>query len=133
MPLTVAVPVDDEDVVAGVNLRVDGTENGARERLERGLHELGYGIALEGEGFGAASIEADQSYLYIIEQGPVALADVGGDGLSADGEGIVLSGQTLIDLSADDLSRPQTLAESKRLLRALINHSMQLYMIAFCS
>jgi len=86
------------------------------------LHELGYGIALEGEGFGAASIEADQSYLYIIEQGPVALADVGGDGLSADGEGIVLSGQTLIDLSADDLSRPQTLAESKRLLGALINH-----------
>lgn len=86
------------------------------------LHELGYGVSLDGDEFDGASINAAQPYLYIIERGPVALSDAAGDGLSSDGEGIVVSGQTLIDLAADDLSRPQTLAESKRLLRALINH-----------
>ena len=36
----------------------------------------------------------------------------------------MLSGQTLLDMAADDFSRAETLAQSKQLLRMLINHTL---------
>ena len=40
------------------------------------------------------------------------------------GEQPLLSGQTLLDMAADDFSRAETLAQSKQLLRMLINHTL---------
>ena len=40
------------------------------------------------------------------------------------GEQPLLSGQTLLDMAAGDFSRAETLAQSKQLLRMLINHTL---------
>jgi DNA repair protein RecO (recombination protein O) len=86
------------------------------------LQELGYGIALERAEDGP--VRTDGRYRYIIERGPVAVdlaADA--DELEVFGEDdLPISGQTLLDMAADDFSRAETLVQSKRLLRALINH-----------
>lgn len=86
------------------------------------LHELGYGLALDAGEDGA--VRPDGRYRYIIERGPVA-TDVdgpdGGDGACGEDD-LPLSGQTLLDMAADDFTRAETQIQSKRLLRALINH-----------
>lgn len=88
------------------------------------LQELGYGIALDAEAEQGGAIRADQAYLYIIEHGPRPVGVMRADdriGLEG-GEGVPVSGQTLIDMAAAEFTRSETLAQSKRLLRALINH-----------
>ncbi|MDO9597488.1 MAG: DNA repair protein RecO [Azoarcus sp.] len=87
------------------------------------LQELGYGIALDTEADQGGAIRSAQSYVYRIEHGPMPIdthpsAPHANDG----GEGLTVSGQTLIDMAAGEFSRGETLAQSKRLLRALINH-----------
>ncbi|MDD2872620.1 MAG: DNA repair protein RecO [Azoarcus sp.] len=86
------------------------------------LQELGYGIALERAEDGP--VRTDGRYRYIIERGPVAVDLVAdADELEVFGEDdLPISGQTLLDMAADDFSRAETLVQSKRLLRALINH-----------
>lgn len=88
------------------------------------LQELGYGIALDAEAEQGGAIRADLAYLYIIEHGPLPVGVARADERNEleGGEGVPVSGQTLIDLAAADFSRAETLAQSKRLLRALINH-----------
>lgn len=88
------------------------------------LQELGYGIALDAEAGQGGAIQPAQAYLYIIEHGPMpvdAPPPPGRDDIDG-GEGLAVSGQTLIDMAAGEFSRTETLAQSKRLLRALINH-----------
>lgn len=93
----------------------DGLEESDLRRFERALlQELGYGLTLESDARGVA-IDPAGHYAYEIENGPVRLTRRGDSALS-------VGGKTLLDLAADDLSDPVTQAESKHLMRALINH-----------
>ena len=92
------------------------------------LQELGYEAALAVEGGGVA-VQADARYLYVIERGPVRLETLAEEGVdladrTAVGDQPLISGQTLLDMADDDFSRAQTLAQSKHLLRMLINHTL---------
>ncbi|MDR1853653.1 MAG: DNA repair protein RecO [Azoarcus sp.] len=81
------------------------------------LRELGWGLALDGDA-GGQPFQPDASYLYIIEHG----ARPGATGQA--GEGVAVGGQTLLDLAALDFSRAATLTESRRLLRAALDHHL---------
>lgn len=85
------------------------------------LQDLGYEVGLETAADGVEAVRGGLRYLYIVERGPVPIDEVAADG-EASGDQPVLSGQTLLDMAADDFSRAETLAQSKLLLRALINH-----------
>lgn len=77
------------------------------------LRELGYGLSLERDSRGQALV-AEQLYRYQAERGPVPAA-----GTEA---GLLVRGRTLLDLAADEFGDPLTLAESKQLMRYLLNH-----------
>lgn len=76
------------------------------------LAELGYGLLLTHDVSGAP-IEPGRRYLYEMESGPRALAD------SSAAAGTI-SGQTLLDMSAESFVNPVTLSESKTLMRSLM-------------
>ena len=77
------------------------------------LRELGYGLSLARD-TAARPIDPDSQYRYAIERGAERVeAGVGND---------LISGRTLIDLVAGSFDDPKTLAQSKRLMRSLINH-----------
>lgn len=80
------------------------------------LRELGYGPTLAHDAAGAP-IDPRALYRYEIERGPVVVA-----GDSADAAAI--AGQTLLDIAAGDFGDAQTLVQSKRLMRMLINHHL---------
>lgn len=82
------------------------------------LRELGYAVALEQEAVSGMSIVADLDYVYAPEAGARPAREAAG------GAGVRLRGQTLLDLARDDFSDARTLAESKALLRMLINHQL---------
>jgi DNA repair protein RecO (recombination protein O) len=81
------------------------------------LKELGYAMTLDREAASGRAIDPDALYTYDPERGPVAL-----DGRWAE---LQLAGRTLLDLAHEDFSDPQTLAQSKALMRALINHRLE--------
>lgn len=82
------------------------------------LQELGYAVELAREADTRAPIDAKRDYWYIVERGPVAAS---GD---APYNAIKLSGLTLIDLGRGRFEDPTTVAQSKQLMRLLINHSL---------
>lgn len=88
-------------------------------RFERVLlRELGYGLVLEREVAGGTPIAAEARYCYVPERGPVPARE-------ADAQsGVELAGQTLIDMAADRYADPQTVQQSKALMRALISHCL---------
>jgi len=92
------------------------------------LQDLGYEAGLAHEGDSGEPVRPEGRYLYIIERGPVRLEVLEEEGASLDpaalGEQPLLSGQTLLDMAAGDFSRAETLAQSKQLLRMLINHTL---------
>ena len=79
------------------------------------LKELGYALILDREADGTTPIEPGKRYTYVLERGPVPLAAV-------DTAQMEISGQTLIDLDNDRLDNAITLAQSKLLMRFLVNH-----------
>jgi DNA repair protein RecO (recombination protein O) len=81
---------------------------------KRLLQELGYALPLEHEAETHVPVEADQSYCYVVERGPVRQ-----EGAQT---GVQLLGKTLLDMARDDYSDPQTLQQSKQLMRALVSH-----------
>ncbi len=83
------------------------------------LSELGYAVLLDHEARNGDAVTDKTNYLYIIEQGPVELME--GDELG-NSEGVILAGRVLLDMAAGDFSAPETLVQSKSLLRLLINH-----------
>ncbi len=86
-------------------------------RFELGLlRELGYGLQLEHEASSEEPIVAANVYGYIADRGPIALR--------GDGNQVQFRGKTLLDLQREDFSDPQTLAESKQLLRLQIKHHL---------
>lgn len=82
------------------------------------LRELGYALTLHQDVATGEAIHPQRRYAYIIERGPVLL-DPG-----AAQNGVQLSGQTLLDIQADDYSNAETQQQSKALMRMLINHHL---------
>ena len=84
-------------------------------RFEKALlKEIGYGLTLHQDADGEP-VMRDQRYRYFVERGLIAV-----DGA----EGFTLSGKTLLDMDLDDYSDPQTLSESKLLMRQLVAHQL---------
>jgi DNA repair protein RecO (recombination protein O) len=87
----------------------DPVLRGFEKRL---LGELGYAPMLEQDAV-SGPIDPERSYVYEPDRGPVPVNGAAPDAL-------VVSGQTLLDVARDDYRRPQTLAEARSLMRALI-------------
>jgi DNA repair protein RecO (recombination protein O) len=84
---------------------------------KRLLSELGYAPLLEREALSGAPIEASRRYVYEPDRGPVATS-------GSMNNDFVVSGQTLLDLAADEYSRPETREEARMLLRSLIGQRL---------
>ena len=78
------------------------------------LQELGYGLTLLQDNRGQA-IEPEQRYHYRMESGPELVS-----GLPEPTPCIL--GQTLLDIAAEDFSRPRSRLEAKNLMRTLLAH-----------
>ena len=83
---------------------------------KRLLGELGYAPLLEREAASGAPIEPGRRDVYEPDRGPMP-ARYSSTELS-------VSGQTLLDLAADEYERPETREEARRLLRALIGQRL---------
>jgi len=83
------------------------------------LQELGYAVELAREAGGHAPIVAERDYWYVVERGPVPA----GEG-EAPPDAVRLRGLTLIDLERGRFEDAATVAQSKQLMRLLINHSL---------
>jgi DNA repair protein RecO (recombination protein O) len=96
-----------------------GAEQGAvlRSFEKRLLAELGYAPLLEREAASGAPIEPERRYVYEPDRGPMLSKN------SSSTE-ITVSGQTLLDLAADEFARPETRDEARLLLRALIGERL---------
>jgi DNA repair protein RecO (recombination protein O) len=96
-----------------------GAEQGAvlRSFEKRLLAELGYAPLLEREAASGAPIEPGRRYVYEPDRGPMPSRNSSSDELT-------VSGQTLLDLAADEFARPQTRDEARMLLRALIGQRL---------
>jgi DNA repair protein RecO (recombination protein O) len=96
-----------------------GSEQGAvlRSFEKRLLAELGYAPLLEHEAASGAPIEPERRYVYEPDRGPMLSKN------SSSTE-ITVSGQTLLDLAADEFARPETRDEARLLLRALIGERL---------
>jgi DNA repair protein RecO (recombination protein O) len=79
------------------------------------LRELGYALVLDRDVERDEPVARERSYVYVVERGPVSA-------VSAAGNGVELSGQTLIDMQSGSFTGAATQQESKALMRALINH-----------
>ncbi|MFL5380924.1 MAG: DNA repair protein RecO, partial [Longimicrobiaceae bacterium] len=84
---------------------------------KRLLSELGYAPLLEREALSGAPIEPARRYVYEPDRGPVATS-------SSTSNDFVVSGQTLLDLAADEFGRPETRDEARMLLRSLIGQRL---------
>lgn len=82
------------------------------------LSEIGYGLSLEVESEKGAALVKDEMYYYDIEKGPVSI-----NNSKLDGE-LIISGQTLLDMSAEKFSSQQNQKEAKQLMRIIINHHL---------
>ncbi|MBS1157906.1 MAG: recO [Proteobacteria bacterium] len=76
------------------------------------LQELGYGLTLNHDSAGEA-IRSDALYTYRMEQGPVRVEH-------AEAAPQVVSGQTLLDLAAENFADPRSRSEAKALMRTLM-------------
>ncbi|MCX7172759.1 MAG: DNA repair protein RecO [Proteobacteria bacterium] len=85
------------------------------------LRELGYGLVLEREAMTDEAVLPDINYHYLIESGPVK-ADAFSENDPSRKQ--TIRGKTLLDLARNDYADPRTLAESKALMRMLINHHL---------
>jgi DNA repair protein RecO (recombination protein O) len=83
------------------------------------LQEVGYAVELAREAGTRAPIAAEREYWYVVERGPVPAGE--GD---APPNAVRLRGLTLIDLERGRFEDAATVAQSKQLMRLLINHSL---------
>ena len=82
---------------------------------KRLLAELGYAPMLERDAASGAPIEPSRRYVYEPDRGPMPV--------KASSE-FSVSGQTLLDLAADEYGRAETREEARMLLRALIGQRL---------
>jgi len=83
------------------------------------LQEVGYAVELAREAGSRAPIAAEREYWYVVERGPVPA----GEGETPP-NAVKLTGLTLIDLGRGRFEDAATVAQSKQLMRLLINHSL---------
>src|SRR5688572_11556316 len=83
---------------------------------KRLLAELGYAPLLEREATSGAPIDPGRRYVYEPDRGPMPLKSSSSE--------LSVSGQTLLDLAADEFARPETRDEARTLLRALIGQRL---------
>jgi DNA repair protein RecO (recombination protein O) len=86
------------------------------------LQELGYALLLQHEANSDRAIQAELSYRYAVERGPLPDGSVPCD--SETHVGLHLLGKTLLDMAADDYDDPVTALQSKQLMRMLLNHHL---------
>lgn len=79
------------------------------------LGELGYALTLDREAASDQPVDPDALYTYVIERGPVRITASGDDSIE-------VRGKTLLDLACDNYEDPNTLAQSKLLMRYLVGH-----------
>ena len=84
---------------------------------KRLLSELGYAPLLEREAVSGEPIEPSRRYVYEPDRGPMLSTTSSSQQLS-------ISGQTLLDLAADEFTRPETRDEARMLLRSLIGQRL---------
>lgn len=84
---------------------------------KRLLAELGYAPLLEREAASGEPIDPARRYAYEPDRGPVPLK-------SSSSSDLTVSGQTLLDLAADEYARAETRDEARMLLRALIGQRL---------
>jgi DNA repair protein RecO (recombination protein O) len=84
---------------------------------KRLLAELGYAPLLEREAVSGEPIQPSRRYVYEPDRGPMP-------SLGASSNDLSVSGQTLLDLAADEFSRPETRDEARMLLRSLIGQRL---------
>jgi DNA repair protein RecO (recombination protein O) len=83
---------------------------------KRLLAKLGYAPLLEREAASGAPIDPALRYVYEPERGPMPMENSSSE--------LTVSGQTLLDLAADEYGRPETRDEARMLLRALIGQRL---------
>ncbi|MGQ0546637.1 MAG: DNA repair protein RecO [Betaproteobacteria bacterium] len=83
---------------------------------KRLLAELGYAPLLERDAQSGEPVDAARRYMYEPDRGPIA------SGTSFAESSV--SGQTLLDLAADDYTRAETREEARRLMRMLIGQRL---------
>ncbi len=82
------------------------------------LTEIGYGLNLEIDSETGATIDKGEQYYYDIEQGPVNIKN------SKITDELMISGQTLLDMSAEKFSCAQSQKEAKQLMRIILSHHL---------
>lgn len=77
------------------------------------LKALGYGITLDVEADTGNPVAPDRTYAFVIERGILP---------AAGGEGMPLSGRALLSMACGDFTEPDTLQQSKALMRRVLGH-----------
>jgi DNA repair protein RecO (recombination protein O) len=80
------------------------------------LDALGFGLQLDTEADSDAPLEAECSYHYDVERGPLRVGP--------ESTGIRLHGATLMALASDEELPPRALREAKQLMRHVLNHHL---------
>lgn len=80
---------------------------------KRLLEDIGFGLVLDHDVQDGSPLQPTQIYRYLPERGPIAA-------VGAHDEGIAMQGASLLALARECLEDESTLAESKRLMRALL-------------
>jgi len=87
------------------------------------LAALGYGLVLDYDVHSATPVQAEQEYIYFLEQGPVLLVEDSESPENSEAHmGIKISGHTLVALQENDLSTVPVRRQAKQLLRAMLGH-----------
>lgn len=86
------------------------------------LRELGYALQLVEEADSQRPIDAARHYHYHAERGPVPAPASADAHDFVHGDALQLAGKTLIDMSNNDYTDPQTQLQAKQLMRKMINH-----------
>jgi DNA repair protein RecO (recombination protein O) len=81
------------------------------------LQELGYALLLEQEAGSVRPIRAEVEYRYVLERGAVPETE-------AAGQGLPVSGKTLLDMAADDYRDANSARQGKQLMRMLLDHHL---------
>jgi len=104
----------------GVSLELLSTGKSFSETLRRFekrlLAEVGYAPLLERDAASGAPIDPSRRYAYEPDRGPMPLNNSSSE--------LSVSGQTLLDVAADDYARPQTRDEARALMRMLIGRRL---------
>ena len=92
------------------------------------LQEVGYALELSREAGSHVPIAAEREYFYVVERGAIPAPGLTTAGAGPEGDtpinAVRLRGLTLIDLERGQFEDPTTAAQSKQLMRLLINHSL---------